>query len=328
MSYTRNTDAALRPVAADRASTFVENIRFLFHLSVSRSMETGSVLEIKPTTSTSLTDEKVKETRGDLEKISVRAKMDHHISGWDFSNDNKKPSLFLKFGLHMGRTFDRSIINDISDPARSTYFGDPSIGIEYSDVPRKILWEESWERVLANKLDTSGSGDIGMLNGGRLLAKLFWNDEILEMNDAGGRTLRSNLQVHNLSVIGPLSKIWQSSHFRGRIGVGISAAGAYIYPRALNIHHDPGIETFGWRVIEKEDHIGDDDRFIPGVLTIEEASILLAVIAVAIMVAAAIIVSLTRRRLDPGDEELRREEEEEIFVVRTRKRDWDKLRPK
>jgi hypothetical protein len=327
VTYSRNTDTALRQVAVDRTSTFVELIRFTFHLSVSKNKETGSVLEIKPATSTTLSSENVKDARREMEKLDVKTKMDHHISGWDFSSDNKKPTLMLKFNMHMGRTFDRSIIDDISDPVRSRYFGDPSIGIKYSDIPRSVLWEEGGASPSLNGLDTSGEGDIGMLNDKRVLTRFFWNDELLEINDAGGRTLRSNLQIYNLSIMGPNSKIWQNEFFKGRIGIGITITGAYIYPRALNIHHDPGIEIFGWSMAE-EIHVEDDYPFIPGEITFEEVSALLAVIAVMILVAVAIILSLTRRRMDPGDEELRREEEEEIFVVKTRKRDWDQLRPK
>jgi hypothetical protein len=254
--------------------------------------------------------------------------MDHNINGWDFSSENKRPHLMLKFNLHMGRTFDRKMIDSITDPKRSEMFGDPSIGIEYSDQARRTLWDEFRERPLLNSVDTSGEGDIGMENGRTLLSKYFWTDKLLEMNPDGGRSLRSNLQVFNVSYLGPFAEIWKHAFFGGRLGAGISIYGAHIYPRALNIHHDPGIQTFGWSVIEKHPD-NNDDPVIPGVpLSFEEASLLIVVLAVALLVAVAIISSLTRRRLYPGDEELWKEEEEEVFVVKTKKRDWEKLRPK
>ncbi len=333
VSYSRTAASSVRPqVSADRGSAFVESIRFVFRLSVKSTREAKLVTDIEDINAVSLTADNRQISKYDLEKINVTTKMDHDINGWDFSNDNKKPALLLKFGLNMGRTFDLSLIKDISDPLKTKLYGDPSIGVQYSDLPRKTLWDEYRVKPLLKYLDTNGDGDIEMESGSSLLARYFWNDDLLEMNDQGGRSLRANLQFTNMSIIEPTDPVWKNGFFGGRTGIGLSVQGAYVYPRALNIHHDPGIQTFGWSVIEKEEKTGrdDDGHIIPGLLpfTPTEATVALALIVVIVLVAVAIISALTRRRLYPGDEELWKEEEEEVFVAKTKKRDWDKLRPK
>ncbi|MGA1793196.1 MAG: hypothetical protein ACMUHM_04535 [Thermoplasmatota archaeon] len=330
VSYTRvASDTASLTAASVRPSTFVESIRFVFHLKASLSSEKRSIVDLRteavsPTVSTA-----VREKGYELEKLNLTTKMDHVITGWDFSADNKRPTLMLKFGLHFGRTIDPSLGRELLEFVRSRLDGDAAVSMASSEGASKTLWSEGRDEVLVKKIDTTGSGEVSMGIEKRELLKFFWADLVEEVNDEGGRTLRSRVQFTNISVIGPLDPIWRNSFLKSRTGVGVTLWGQFVYPRADNIHHDPGIQVSGWSVKKPEGKVTKGFWEETGELILEKRwPAVLIVLALVLLVVVAVGSALSRRRFDQGDEELRREEEEEVFVVRARKRDWDKLRPK
>ncbi|MGA1873444.1 MAG: hypothetical protein ACMUHY_07200 [Thermoplasmatota archaeon] len=333
VSYSRIvSDTTALTAAAVRPATFVESIKFVFHLKASVSSEKRTLIDLRSdTVSTSLSAETGSKDH-ETERLNLTTKMDHVINGWDFAGDNQRPALMLRFGLHMGRTYDLPTAREVFSLIRDHFYGDSSVMVDQTEDGSSTIWDEARNRVIVKKLDTIGSGGISLIRKGSELSGIFWDDRLLEFNDEGGRTLKARVQVTNVSLIGPEGSVWKSSFLKTRSGIGITVKGVFTYPRSVNIHHDPGIQTFAWS-LKKEprrddghwyDHWWEDaGDLIKG----RQVSVSLVLVIVCLLVAVAIVSSLSRRRMDRGDEELRREEEE-IFVVRTRKRDWDKLRPK
>ncbi|MGA1819445.1 MAG: hypothetical protein ACMUHU_00395 [Thermoplasmatota archaeon] len=330
VSYTRVArDAASMTAESVRPSTFVESIRFVFHLKAGLSAEKRMLADLRTEAVSSTVQRMEKEKAYELEKLNLTTKMDHIITGWDYAPDNTRASLMLKFGLHVGRTIDATLGRELLELIRSRFYGDTSISTSYSEGTQRPLWTEGSDDVLVKRMDTMGSGAVSMRNGQRELLRYFWDDEVGEVNDEGGRTMRSRAQFTNISLIGPLDPVWRNSFLKARTGIGATLSGHFVYPRADNIHHDPGIQVSGWSVKKPEARQSKGFWEEAGELILEERwPVVLIVLALVLLVVVAVASALSRRRFDQGDEELRREEEEEVFVVRSRKRDWDRLRPK
>lgn len=252
------------------------------------------------------------------------------IEGWDFEEKSTNPSLGVLFSLKFLRTMDSGPRAAAVEPAIESVFGKYGLFEKAGGPNSSVLWKEG-EDIDPNKRDFSkvdGRFFFGKSQDEKL--GFSWIGQISDK--IYSEKSFANLQLLGMEKIEPGDPIWNNPLFKGRNGMGVSMNCAFIYPAARVIYHDPELTVTSIETLKDvDDVVMDDDDIIDGpgnLSTIESISILLIIMVIILMIIVVIIVSLTRRRYDPEDEEWMREEEEEVFIVRTRKKDWDRLRPK
>ncbi|MFW3145543.1 MAG: hypothetical protein ACMUIE_01880 [Thermoplasmatota archaeon] len=320
-------------VAVSTANTrkpFLEGIEFIFHLKVGKGEKMVLLQEhklIEEGTEDRDLDKDVKQVERKLVNLNLSLKMDHHISGWDIDPRNRAPALMLKFSLHIGRTLDRDLVQDLWGNKKKALFGDPEIILSTEGDRDKKVWSEDVKEPVQVAGSVPGKGALDLRSRLGRLAGLKWTNDLISPSDAEKKT--SGFQFLGISLIGPRDPLWSIPLIGSRTGIGLTVHGAYTYPGLSSLFHDPVIETSSWKVEERRvENGGSDDPLKDAILEEGGVPILIVIGIVAVLIVIAVVSSLTRRRYDLGDEELMREEEEEVFEVKARKRDWDKLRPK
>ena len=329
ITYTRiASDSGSLTASSVDARIFLELVKFVFHIRVTPAGEVRLLTDYRTDTvsTSSAAGESVK-TRYPMEGLTSSVKMDHLIRGWDFAGDNRRPMIMLKFRLGMGRTFDASLVRELYDRVKTIYYGSSSLA--YSAEGRESrFWTEDNREVKGIFSNATDRGALSLLLGDRALAGFLWSGSNFSDPVGSRNTMAPMALLEDPQLMGPVHGLWSTRLIAAKLGLGVSFSGVFHYRGGADIYHDPEIRTVGWKVKPKDDDTGRDSilpgwfRERPGV------SAVLVILVISILVAVSIIASLTRRRFDQGDEELLREEEEEIFEVRTRKRDWDRLKPK
>jgi hypothetical protein len=321
-------DTSSLTASSVNARIFLEMVRFIFHVRVTPTGEVRLLTDYR-TTSLSSADpaQEDMDRRYEMEGLNCSVKMDHIIKGWDYAEDNRRPMLMLKFHLGIGRTFDASLVRDLYDKNKVRYYGDAAIW--YASNGREgDIWTESEKDLRGLVSNTTDGGVISLKNERRPLAGFLWTGRSITGSMDTRNTAVPTVVLADPTLLGPFHGIWGSRLISSRLGLGVSFSGAFYYQGGADIYHDPEVRTVGWRIKPKADD-GEGASILPGWLEERPGiSAVLVISVIAVLVAVSIIAALTRRRFDMEDEELRREEEEEIFEVKTRKRDWDKLRPK
>ncbi len=328
ITYTRTTsDAGSLTASSVDARIFLELVRFVFHIRVTPTGEVRLLTDYRTDTiTTSSTALESAEARYTMEGLASSVKIDHLIKGWDYARDNKRPMLMMKFKLGLGRTFDASLVKDLYDRVKARYYGSSSLA--FSTGSREVqFWAEESKEVKMVPPNATDEGAISLLNSGRVLAGFLWKGPSISTSVDRRETAVPTVAIDDPQLIGPYNGLWSHRLIASRLGLGVSLSGAFYYSGAADIYHDPEVRTVGWKVKPKGDDSGGTS-ILPGWFKERPGvSAVLVISVVVVLVAVSIIAALTRRRYDMEDEELRREEEE-IFEVRTRKRDWDRLKPK
>jgi hypothetical protein len=310
------------------ARIFLELVRFVFHVRVTPTGEVRLLTDYRTdplSTSDTVTDNV--ERRYTMEGLASSVKMDHLVRGWDYARDNKNPMLMLKFNLGMGRTFDALLVKDLYDRIKTRYYGTSSLFYSVADRESQ-LWTEDSRVVKGTPSNGTDEGALSLFLGERALADFLWIGRTISTSDDRNDNGVPRVVLANPQLIGPVNGFWSNRLIASKLGLVVSFSGVFYYRGVADIYHDPEVRTVGWKVKPKEDESGGDS-ILPGWFKERPGvSAVLVISVVVVLVAVSIIAALTRRRFDMEDEELRREEEEEIFEVRTRKRDWDKLKPK
>lgn len=328
ISYRSNQETTTGELNRTRPTPamFLDEVGFTFHLKVTKQERTLR-LEEYSAGDVSSTDEKSVRDRNSV-VIDTSIKMGHKVVGWDFERDNRMPALMMRFSMKLGRTYDPLFLGEVKDTENARIYGNTRLIAFLDNTTGQNLWSDSSGMEKAGLVDTLKGGELKFGSDLKDLLKFFWkNEAFAERSDS---RIKAGFQILGLRLIGPTDPIWNSPLLKGRPGMLISVTGGFTYPGTGSLTHDPGFTTTSM-MVEVKMTDGNDDTdtsFLSRFNRTESISIIAILFVLLLLITVSIISTLSRRKYNVGDEELMREEEEEVFTVRTRKRDWNRLRPK